>query len=181
MPLKWLYQRLDWRGLVRLGEACHNSSMTQTSMILDPRQQKAVIAYTSPTSPTFANLKQSMISAGYDEDYADTIYDRKPLWLTKSLEMTVESIEKSEDNLSKFLNAPIDISSSNKIKQLSKPEIEVLKIKSDASKFVLKNLAGKKYGGEEEGERVAPQIVVINYGKSKDEPREATVVTSDSE
>ena len=131
------------------------------SIVLDPRQTKALQAYKDPSSPTFANLKQSMIHSGFDEVYADTIHGRKPDWLTENIQADIDLIKASEDNLRKYATMHIDIDGKN--------GIDLAKLQVDVSKFIAKTLARKKYSEDKEDSPPAVTINIVIYGK-KDTP-----------
>ena len=143
--------------LGRWCEVCYNVVM---SIVIDPKQSKALQAYKDPTSPTFANLKQSMIQAGYDDNYADTIYDRKPAWLTENIQADIDLIKASENNLRKYATMQIDIDGKN--------GIDLAKLQVDVSKFIAKTLARKKYSEDKEDTTPAVTINIVNYGEKKD-------------
>lgn len=143
--------------LGRLREVCYNVLM---SIVIDPRQAKALDSYRNPTSPTFANLKQSMIQAGFDDNYADTIYDRKPAWLTENIQADIDLIKASENNLRKYATMQIDLEDKN--------GIDLAKLQVDVSKFIAKTLARKKYSEDKEDTSPAVTINIVNYGEKKE-------------
>lgn len=53
--------------------------------ILDPQKQKFIEAFLDPKSPSFGNYRQSALTAGYSEDYADNISVQMPKWLSDVL------------------------------------------------------------------------------------------------
>jgi hypothetical protein len=147
--------------------------MTKKAVVLkdlDPRQAMARALYTDPKSETFANLKQSMIKAGYDSEYSNNVYCRKPLWLTQGLKDQVELINNAEKNLRKYAKLEIDTS------DRSKGNIDFAKIQVDVTKFVLKNLANGKYNSNDEGNDKANIKIVINKLLGDNKVHEVEVV-----
>ena len=136
------------------------------SKILDPRQSSAIHGYKNPNSPTFGNLKQSMLNAGYDDEYAHSIGGRKPDWLLDSIVDDVNLIRHAEKNLKGYITMNIDLD--------DKYGVDMEKLKADMTKFVLKTLAKGKYSDKTEEERQAVVINVVNYNDSI-EPIEANV------
>lgn len=50
--------------------------------IADPRRRKFASGYMDPESKTYGNAKQSMLAAGFSEDYACNVTALKPRWFT---------------------------------------------------------------------------------------------------
>jgi hypothetical protein len=128
----------------------------EVQITLDPKQTLAKALYTDPKSETFGNLLQSMLQAGYEYNYANTIGGRNPQWLTIDLKDQVNMIRRAEKNLAKYISLEIDTSDK------SKGNIDFAKIQTDASKFILKNLAKGKYNSNEDGNDKANIKIVIN-------------------
>ena len=136
--------------LVGINLVCHNMYMARHTPsnvnekrvakehIPDPRQALVIAFYKDPSSYTFANLKQSMIRAGYSEKYADKHYSQSIKWI-EQIKGTVEMIQKAERNIDKAVSMPINV------QEPSKSDIELYKIQQGASQFVLKTLARQKY------------------------------------
>jgi hypothetical protein len=131
--------------------------------ILDPRQALALKLYKSPTSETFGSLRGSLIAAGYDDEYANSISGNMPAWLSENMRNTVRMVQGAERNLKMFIE--IDIPMKGK---KSKNDIEMLKLKNDATKFVLKTLAKGKYGEDKEKTPPSVQINIVNYNEAKE-------------
>lgn len=128
---------------------------------LDPRQTKALTGYKNPNSPTFGDLKNSMINAGFDEEYAGSVHSRKPEWLTQGIVDDVRLIKRAESNLARYLEVNVDLQNDN--------GIDLARLQVDVSKFVLKTLAKGKYAEKGEEEAPAVQINIVNYAeKAKD-------------
>jgi hypothetical protein len=132
--------------------------------IIDPRQTKAIQAYQDPTSPTFGNIKQSMISAGYDDEYANSISGRKPAWLTETIQDTVDMVRHAEKNLKRYATMHIDVDDKN--------AIDWARLQVDVSKYITKTLASKKYSENKEAEAPNVQINIVNYGEKAKETTE---------
>lgn len=135
------------------------------SHLIDPRKAQAIAYYQDPRSETFANRKQSMIRAGYDEKYADTIAGRAK-WLSESIEKGVEMIKKAESNL----NEDLQIESYDGD---GKYNVDKARLRLDATKFVLKTLAKAKYSDSKDDQPPSIQINIVNYNDdkaSKDKP-----------
>lgn len=54
-------------------------------IVFDPQQVQMLANYLDPQSETWGNAKQSAISAGYSEQYADNIMALMPKWLSETL------------------------------------------------------------------------------------------------
>jgi hypothetical protein len=135
------------------------------SEIIDPRQSMAISLYKNPTSEYFGNLYQSLLKAGYADNYAKTVYNRIPDWLSQNIVNTVDNIQKADKNINKYLNYEIDLND-------PKPkDMDIMKIQADLSKFVTK----QKYGGEQEDVAPSVQINIVNYSDTK--PQNATEAT----
>ena len=129
--------------------------------ILDRRQALAIKNYKDPTSNTFGNLKRSMILAGYDDGYADSITGNKPEWLTQAIQDDVDMVRASERNLARYATMKIDIDDKN--------AIDWARLQVDVSKFIAKTLASKKYSDNKEAEVPNVQINIVNYGVKHDD------------
>jgi hypothetical protein len=134
--------------------------------ILDPRQGLATTYYTDPSSPTFANVKGSMIRAGYGAGYADSIHGDKPQWLTDVIQDTVEMVRSAERNLKRFATMTINVNDKN--------AIDWARLQVDVSKYITKTLASKKYSENKEVETPNVQINIVNYGEKPIETVEPT-------
>jgi len=123
--------------------------------ITDPRQTLTLGYYTNPKSDTFSDLKNSMIKAGYDEVYSDTIHGHKPHWLTENINFGVKAIRKSEKALDKVLSVEIDLTDNS--------QIDLARLQVDVSKFILKTLARAKYTEDKDLTPPNVQVNIINY------------------
>lgn len=126
---------------------------------INPKQALAIENYKNPTSETFGNLKQSMIKAGFSENYADTVTGKGAKWLAESVKRDVLMVKKSEENLYSVLSELIDWS---QVKESDKAKLQMA-----ASEFILKSLASKKYKPEEEKQSANVQVNIVNYGSTK--------------
>lgn len=68
----------------------------------DPRQSVFLVGYLDPKSPTYSNAKQSALSAGYTEEYANNILWLLPDWLSDALGDN-ELLKKAEKRLKQIL------------------------------------------------------------------------------
>ena len=53
----------------------------RTGLQLDPKQARFVQNYLDPMSPTYANIYQSGLSAGYSPSYSQSIMALNPKWI----------------------------------------------------------------------------------------------------
>ena len=74
--------------------------------LLDPRQKKCWEGYVNPTSPTFANAKQSAIAAGYEEEYANQITVAE--WFVGKVRR-MNLLGKAENVLEEMLDMPVTV------------------------------------------------------------------------
>ena len=132
--------------------------------ILDPRQSLAIKNYKDPSSPTFGNLKRSMINAGFDDGYSDSITGNKPEWLTQSIQDDVDVVRAVDGNFKRYATMKIDIDDKN--------AIDWARLQVDVSKFLAKTLASKKYSENKEQEVPNVQINIVNYGQKPTESTE---------
>jgi phage terminase small subunit len=89
--------------------------------LLDPRQALLLEYYLKPGTPTFSNIYQSAIKAGYSKEYAESI-NSQVSWLSESLGTVTkdELVTKAKRNLDKLLDSQDE------------------KIQADITKFVAK-------------------------------------------
>ena len=57
---------------------------------LKPKQKKTIELYFDPNSQTYGNLYKSALMAGFRPSYALNIANRKPLWLSETVESTLK-------------------------------------------------------------------------------------------
>ena len=124
---------------------------------IDPRQALALSNYKNPLSETFGSLRASMMKAGYDDRYANSIAGRNPDWLTQGMQDDVEMIQASEANLKRFATMHVKLD--------SKLNVDIAKLQADVSKFILKTLAKRKYTEDKELEIPNIQINIVNYNE----------------
>lgn len=123
----------------------------------DVRQLKCLELYRNPKSETFGNLKQSAISAGFDESYSNSLMARDPAWLSAGMKKDVDMVLKAERSMQKILN--VDISFNNKT------AVDVARLQFEVAKFVAKTLAKQKYSEAEDNAPPNVQINIIKYGQ----------------
>ena len=113
------------------------------AVVQDPRQALFLKYYIDPKSKTFSNAYQSAIEAGYSDDYAKTILSQDVDWLSASLR-SESMLKKAERNLDKYLDLEEIIE--------GKTDKEILKIKTDVSKFVTSRLGKNRWSEKSEVE-----------------------------
>lgn len=129
--------------------------------ILDPRQMKTIENYKSSTSPTFSNLTQSAIQAGYDEKYANNLSHTRPEWLTSNLVQDVKRIVKAEKNLDKIIHQEIEYTNDN---------IDLIKEQLDNTRFVLKTQARAKYAEDKTPPPASITLNITQYNNADVKP-----------
>lgn len=130
-------------------------------LIDKPKQELALSYYKDPASETFGNLYRSCIKAGFSDSYSKNITSKRPEWLSENTARDVEMIQVAEANMHYYANLK-----KNGIN--TKIDAERAKIQQDASKFILKTLARKKYK-EDAGDDIPSQVQIniINYAKTQ--------------
>jgi len=123
---------------------------SRKNKILDPRQALALSFYQDPTSQTFSNMLQSLRLAGFSETYALSFNAKKVGWYLDNVKSTIELIQSAENSLKLFVNAKVDLNNPD--------DIDVAKLKLDASKFIAKNLASGKYGDVQNNKDKSPDV-----------------------
>lgn len=133
--------------------------------MVDPRQSLFLANFLDTKSPTFSNALQSALSAGYAQEYAESITSQAPDWLTERLgELNSENmLRKAERNLDEMLDLPTKVQAMgqfgpiwevkpSKKNPVGKPVMTfaptLIKIKTDTSQFVAERLGKKKYGSK---------------------------------
>lgn len=76
-------------------------------MDLTPQQQSFLKAYLDPKSPTWGNALQSALSAGYSQEYSESITHQMPDWLAENLGKT-KVVQKAQKNLELALEGGMD-------------------------------------------------------------------------
>jgi len=97
----------------------------------DPRQAKFLEYYLTPDSKTFGDAKNSGIRAGFSESYSKNLTNLLPSWLSDNIDDS-ELVAKAQKNLKEFLD-------------IDKDDPSWLRIKKDATEFVLERLNKAKY------------------------------------
>ena len=124
----------------------------------DPRQALFLSYYLDPKSETFSNALQSALKAGYQQEYAESITAKSTTWLAESVGDQF-MLSKAERNLDKFLDletlqpiitmiGPLIDKETGEV--MTKENHNLLKIKSDVSKFVAERLGRDKYATRKE-------------------------------
>lgn len=150
----------------------------------DPRQSKFLSLFMDPTSKTFSNALQSALSAGFSQEYAESITAQMPKWLSESLGEN-DMLSRAERNLSDILDlnpivqamgafGPIfekKTTGKGKKKRVTKKPVlvvntKLLTIKTDTSKFIAERLGRKKYG-QKGANVVVPIQVNINEDRQE--------------
>lgn len=99
---------------------------------LDPQKQEFLSLYTNPKSATFGNALQSALGAKYSRDYAENIMALRPDWLNNAL---AEDIGKRK-RLVKAERVLDEVLDSLHIDENGKVDVQLLKAKLDAAKFI---------------------------------------------
>jgi hypothetical protein len=144
--------------------------------VLDIRQATAMAYYKDPESETFGNVKGSLLKAGYDNEYSSSVMGQKPKWLTDYLKGNIEMLQNAEANLKKYIDLKLTI----KDNKTTKSNIELAKLQTDVSKFVLKSLASGKYGKADGQQAPAVNITIQEY-KAPSTMHEAEVIDTKPE
>lgn len=133
----------------------------------DPRQALCLTHYLDPKSPTFSNMLQSALKAGYAQEYAENLMSLLPDWLSDRIGESAMLL-KAERNLDEVLdletNLPVigmfgpiyeripngrDKKGKEKFKRgklVMAENHKLLSIKADVTKFVAERIGRKKYG-----------------------------------
>lgn len=111
------------------------------AVIQDPRQVLFLKYYIDPKSKTFSNAYQSALAAGYSDEYAKTILSQDTDWLSSSIRSEC-MLKKAEKNLDKYLD----------LEEIAEGKIDrdIVKIKTDVSKFVASRLGKNKWSEKSE-------------------------------
>lgn len=105
----------------------------------DPRQELFLKAYLDPKSKTWGNALQSGLSAGYSQEYSESITSLMPDWLSERLGKS-KLVQKAEKNMELALDGALD-----------DPEKGKKELQYKASEFILKT-QGKDLGYTERTE-----------------------------
>lgn len=118
-----------------------NTGKTYKTTKEDPRVTVFKMFFLDPRSATFWNVRGSAMRAGYREEYASNLTNRKPKWwveLLASAEFTrAEMLHDAEKNLR------------NTLKNDAKTETQE-KLRHDASKFVAERVGKEFYSTRQE-------------------------------
>lgn len=98
-------------------------------------------AYVDVNSPTFCNITQSALKAGYSQEYAENLSHLNPKWYQEFKEdaevMRAEMLKKAERNLNRVLDITPEDATDKKLQQ-------------DASKFVSERIGKDAYSTRKE-------------------------------
>ena len=125
-------------------------------MELNPQQETFLKNFLDPKSANFGNYRQSAMSAGYSQDYADNISVQMPEWLFNQLGKSRKVI-KAEKNLDDALDGLLD-----------DPEKGKKEIQWKATEMTLKTLRKDDYSERTELTGKDGQDLVINVVKYGD-------------
>lgn len=118
-----------------------NTGKTYNTTKEDPRVTVFKMFFLDPRSATFWNVRGSALRAGYKEEYASNLTNRKPKWwvqLLESAEFTrAEMLHDAEKNLR------------NTLKNDPRTDTQE-KLKHDASKFVAERVGKEFYSTRQE-------------------------------
>lgn len=128
---------------------------------LDPRQADCWNRYINPKSETFANAKQSAISAGYEENYAAEIKNCE--WFKKR-ERKIRMKDRGEEVLEEMLDLPVvvidHVGTGDKKTKVVVTDVGLVRIKQDTAKFVTERL-GKDDGWSQRSELTGPDGIPL--------------------
>jgi len=118
-----------------------NTGKTYRSMKVNIKADMFANFYLSPVSPTFMNVRQSAMRAGYTEHYANNITVQRPKWW-------VELTETADYKRAKMLA----VAETNLLDSVTNnsEDREDKKIKHDATKFITERLGKDKYSTRQE-------------------------------
>ena len=106
--------------------------------ILSPKQIEFFKHFLDKKSPTFSNITQSAIKAGYSESFAKNLTSIMPKWLSETIG-DEKIIKKAEKNLEMALDGLLD-----------DPERGKREIQYKATEFSLRTLKREKYSERKE-------------------------------
>lgn len=105
--------------------------------ILTPQQELFLERYTNPKSPTFGNALQSALTAGYSQEYSESITSQLPDWLSENIGR-FKLLRKAENVLTKTLDYdPVD--------EKGKIDNSLLAIQNKTAQFLAETI-GKNQG-----------------------------------
>lgn len=110
--------------------------------LLDPRQALFLEYYLKPQSPTFSNIYQSAIKAGYSDEYAQNMRAKTLEWVSENVGSVTKDklVTKAKRNLDKLLDSDDE------------------KIQADITKFVAKT--DSEFSEKSETKVVLPKPLV---------------------
>jgi len=105
--------------------------------ILLPQRKLFLDYWLDPKSPTFSNVLQSALKAGFKQEYAESLSYKMPKWLSEAVGDT-KLMELTNKNLEEALQGGMDEAGKSQ------------KIKWDSTKFVAKGLQKDKWSDRHE-------------------------------
>ena len=94
--------------------------------VLDPRQALFLEYYLTPGTPTFSNIYQSALKAGYSKEYAESFQTKGKMWLSENIgEVTKdELVKKAKKVLNKSLDSDDEKLAQDTAKFVAKTDVE---------------------------------------------------------
>ena len=143
---------------------------------LDKRQEDSLAFYYDPKSPTFMDLKNSAIRAGFTESYADNLFALLPDWLSDAIGQS-KMLSKAERNLDNMLdlkteqpiliNKELVVDNNGNAVEITNPGL--LRTKADITMFVAERLGKKKYAQRNENFNLNIPVPLLGGDSIKNE------------
>lgn len=103
----------------------------------DPRQASFLSFYLDPKSPTYSNILQSGLRAGYSQQTSESIMSRLPKWLSESLgEMNL--LGKAVRNINQTLDVDPVVQAMSAFGPVFEKKVEKKRIKLKNGKYKIK-------------------------------------------
>lgn len=135
---------------------------------VDPRRALAIKYYNDPASDSFGVVSRSLAKAGFSK----AMQEKRAPWLMDDSRIAQLSrmVRLAERNLNRIASIEVKLSRAS-----NKAELEIAKLQTDISKFVLERLAKSTYNKGEEFK--APEITInIVEPKAPSATRDAEVI-----
>lgn len=142
--------------------------------VLDPRVALFKAYYTDPNSPTFCNILQSGIRAGYSEQYSQNISAQRPQWW--------DDMQNDSDVKRAEMLATAEKRLNERLVEVPEDK-EGLKIQTDVAKFVSERLGKAHYSTRQEitgkdgrrlftnEQRASASVPLANLFKGVEQPK----------
>ena len=106
----------------------HRVVATREKKLLTPQQKAFIDAYTNVKSPTYNNARQSALSVGFSNNYANQILSKPMEWLTEiDRQLGAEKmLKQAESNLASYQSLDV-MNGGDKVD----PSILAVKVKND--------------------------------------------------